>query len=366
MKNILMLIFSFLVVNAFSQEKKLWAKSIINQKAPKLTVEKWLSLQPDTKGKFVLIDFWATWCGPCKRAIPELNQFKTEFANDLIVIGISDEPIETVNKLSNPKIEYYSAIDTERTMYNLLEIRGIPHCILIDPNGIVRWEGYPTLNGFELTSGVIEDIIDQYGNKSNSLNTLAPDYSSYSLKELKNTRTALELELNYTLADSYLRKIERGDVTHMELTKMDGGTVNPYWENVPELNVYYKKWKTDAATADSFIKNHAPEKEELAQQLRKKAINQEEFYKKHGEIMVRLRRDYPNEFPKISQDHVNSLKTMWKQTGRFILEDYKKQEKIFPTYWISQEEIDNFQKTKQYKTINQNISLINKEIIKRK
>lgn len=162
MKNTLLLFFSLFIISAFSQEKKLWAKSIINQKAPKLVVEKWLSDKPDTNGKFVLIDFWATWCGPCKRAIPGLNQFRTEFANDLIVIGISDESKEQVNSLLNPKIEYYSAIDTQRRMYDALEVQGIPHCILIDPNGIVRWEGYPILTGYELTSAVIQDIITKY------------------------------------------------------------------------------------------------------------------------------------------------------------------------------------------------------------
>ena len=150
------------VINSFSQDKKLWAKSVINQKAPKLQVEKWLTDKPDTKGKFVLIDFWATWCGPCRRAIPDLNKFKTEFEKDLIVIGISDETQEKVESMANPKMDYYSAIDTERKIYDSLEIQGIPHCILIDPNGIVRWEGYPTLTGFELTSEVIKDIIEKY------------------------------------------------------------------------------------------------------------------------------------------------------------------------------------------------------------
>ncbi|MCW2119348.1 TlpA family protein disulfide reductase [Flavobacterium sp. 7A] len=162
MKKTFLILATLFIVNAFSQEKKIWAKSIINQKAPKLVVEKWLTDKPNTKGKFILIDFWATWCGPCKMAIPELNRFKTEFESDLVVIGISDESKGKVNSLISPKIEYSSAIDSERTMYEALEIKGIPHCILIDPDGIVRWEGYPILSGFKLTSEVIKDIIEKY------------------------------------------------------------------------------------------------------------------------------------------------------------------------------------------------------------
>src|ERR1043166_3397044 len=66
---------------------------------------------PDTKGKFVLIDFWATWCGPCRKAIPELNAIHKKFGDKLVVIGISDESEEVVKKMTEPKIEYFTAID---------------------------------------------------------------------------------------------------------------------------------------------------------------------------------------------------------------------------------------------------------------
>src|SRR6266481_6414230 len=79
-------------LGALGAEKRLWAKSFLNQKAPPLVVEKWLSKEPDRKGKFVLIDFWATWCGPCRKAIPELNALHKKFADKLVVIGVSDEP----------------------------------------------------------------------------------------------------------------------------------------------------------------------------------------------------------------------------------------------------------------------------------
>ncbi len=160
MKTLLLLLGClFVAVTVSAEEKKLWAKSVIDHKAPELVVEKWLTKEPDTKGKFVLIDFWATWCGPCRKAIPELNAFQKKFADKLVVIGISDEPEDAVNKLKEPKMEYTSAIDTQARMKKTLEVSGIPHCILIDPEGIVRWEGFPFLGGHELTDKVMEGIL---------------------------------------------------------------------------------------------------------------------------------------------------------------------------------------------------------------
>ena len=114
MKKIVLILMSLFFISTYAQEKKLWAKSIINEKAPKLIVEKWLSDKPETEGKFVLIDFWATWCGPCRKAIPDLNSYQEEFKDKLIVIGISDEKASKVKRQKNPKIEYYNAIDTKK------------------------------------------------------------------------------------------------------------------------------------------------------------------------------------------------------------------------------------------------------------
>ncbi len=152
--------------SSYSQQKKqIWAKSFLNKKAPELVVDKWLTKQPNTKGKFVLIDFWATWCGPCRRFIPELNKFNKKFGDKLVIIGLSDETPEKIKSMKSPKIDYYIASDPLGRTKKAVQVRGIPHVILISPDGIVRWEGFPALPGYELTEEVVADIIKKYSKK---------------------------------------------------------------------------------------------------------------------------------------------------------------------------------------------------------
>ena len=116
----------------------------------------------DYKGKKVYLKFWATWCGPCRKAIPELNEIAKEFSKDVVVIGISDEPVEKIKAMKEPVIEYYYGVDTKKTMDKILEIKGIPHVIIIDPKGIVRWEGFPLLENHKLTPEVVKNLIEKY------------------------------------------------------------------------------------------------------------------------------------------------------------------------------------------------------------
>jgi len=137
---------------------QLHARSLRGQPAPEIAIAKWVTDAPTIQGKFLLIDFWATWCGPCRQSIPELNAFHAKFKDRLTVIGISDEPEEAIRKMTSPHIDYAVGCDPQSRMIKMLQITGIPHCILIDPSGIVRYEGMPQY----LDDQKLEHFLDKY------------------------------------------------------------------------------------------------------------------------------------------------------------------------------------------------------------
>lgn len=143
------------------KEKDLFADDVRGKPAPKFEVENYMNAEPDRKGKVVLIDFWATWCGPCRKAIPELNEIQEKFKDDLVVIGISDESPATVQDfMAKTEMKYTSAIDMQATMKKAINVRGIPHVIIVSTDGIVRWQGFPLDENDPLKPEVVKQIID--------------------------------------------------------------------------------------------------------------------------------------------------------------------------------------------------------------
>jgi cytochrome c biogenesis protein CcmG, thiol:disulfide interchange protein DsbE len=141
--------------------KEMYGEDIRGKKAPAFVVEKMLTAKPEREGKVVLIDFWATWCGPCRELIPELNEFQEKFKDDLVVIGVSDEKAATVEQfMKTTQMNYTSAIDTKARMKKAIKVKGIPHVLIISTDGIVRWQGYPGTSQDPLNAAVIRKIID--------------------------------------------------------------------------------------------------------------------------------------------------------------------------------------------------------------
>jgi hypothetical protein len=68
-----------------------------------------------------------------------------------------------VRKFTGENIKYYSALDTTAALKKQYEVSGIPHCVIINPAGVVVWEGFPFLEGNELTDDVVASLLKQGG-----------------------------------------------------------------------------------------------------------------------------------------------------------------------------------------------------------
>jgi thiol-disulfide isomerase/thioredoxin len=94
---------------------------------------------PDVVGRPHLLFFWATWCKPCKAAVPEVMAFAAE--RKIPVIAISDETAETVaDFLRERQADFFDrvVVDPLRRSYVTYGVSGTPTLVLVDGDGVVR------------------------------------------------------------------------------------------------------------------------------------------------------------------------------------------------------------------------------------
>lgn len=101
--------------------------------------------------KIVVVEFWATWCGPCIQSIPHLTEMQQQFADrGVVFIGVTSEAANVakpfVDKMG-AKMDYTVAADDGRkTTDGYLKaygVNGIPHAFIIDRDGRIAWHGHP-------------------------------------------------------------------------------------------------------------------------------------------------------------------------------------------------------------------------------
>ncbi len=116
-------------------------------KAPEIQAAYWLNTAPlslaDLRGKIVVLEFWATWCPPCRTTIPHLvKMYKTYKDKGVVFVSLTNEPRRKVEPFAG-KMGMVYPIGGDSPTGGVYGVRGIPHAFIIDASGAVVWQGHP-------------------------------------------------------------------------------------------------------------------------------------------------------------------------------------------------------------------------------
>lgn len=147
----------------------------------------------DLKGKVVVLDFWATWCGPCIASFPKVAEMQKKYDGyDVVILGVTspqgfhidpkatDRSKRRVDTSGNPSKEFELMVPfaksmnmtwpvafTSQQVFNPdYGIRGIPHVVIIDPNGVVRYRGLHPMLDAEKKDQYVNELLKEAGKKT--------------------------------------------------------------------------------------------------------------------------------------------------------------------------------------------------------
>jgi len=122
-------------------------------KQPKeINAEGWLNSEAVSleklKGKVVVVEFWATWCPPCRASIPHLVELRSKLDKSKVeIIGLTDEPKSKVEGFAKEMKMNYT-VGYGSTSGEAYGVSGIPHAFIIGTDGKIAWDGHPMDKAF--------------------------------------------------------------------------------------------------------------------------------------------------------------------------------------------------------------------------
>jgi len=95
------------------------------------------------RGKVLVVDFWASWCGPCAKSFPYFNQLSGELAKhgvEVVGVNVDENPEDAQQFLENKNVNFHLAADHAQNCAKQLQLKAMPTTFVIDRKGVVRHE----------------------------------------------------------------------------------------------------------------------------------------------------------------------------------------------------------------------------------
>jgi len=105
----------------------------------------------ELKGRVVMLNFWATWCGPCAEEIPHLNELHESldpYDFELLGINLDEDQSKAIHLAKKLEVNFPVLFDTEKDVSRSFDIKAMPTTIIIDRSGNIRHVNYGFKNGY--------------------------------------------------------------------------------------------------------------------------------------------------------------------------------------------------------------------------
>jgi thiol-disulfide isomerase/thioredoxin len=324
----------FLILLSISHLHAVAQKNIkVGHPAPPITVTDWIANVPvdiNLANKFIVLEFWATWCSPCIEAVPHMNSLQAKFNRpDLYFVSITDESRQKVERfLKRVELKSIVVSDQNNKTQALFGdgVKGVvqlPLTVLINDKGDVSWMGLP----FDLTESMIADFLS--GKKVESGISSAVNVTLHTVEStaINNQDESIELLKNRDIL--YKLEFRKSASKSTQMTKV--GTTFTYFAGVvfPELysevfgynkNAVLVPEKIKSEYYDLIYKNVNGKKEDMLE------------VEKYILDALRLKKSVSLRKVKVYEASVSDIQLLEKTTDDFMSRSGTKDKVVFTGY----------------------------------
>jgi thiol-disulfide isomerase/thioredoxin len=119
----------------------------------------------EQRGKVVLVNFWATWCGPCRKEMPHLNRLSDKYKSaGLVMMGVNvDDHVRNAAEVATKlRVSFPVLLDTDKKVSKLYDLNSMPSTLIVDRSGKVRHVHRGYQDGYEdLYDKQIRDLLKE-------------------------------------------------------------------------------------------------------------------------------------------------------------------------------------------------------------